>query len=173
MIEIYCGDGKGKTTAAVGLSVRAAGCGFRVLFVQFMKDGSSGEIQILKKLPGVIVLHARKFYGFSRNMNEVQRQEMKEEYELLLKKVKEAVSEEKEQPMLIVLDEILHACNHCLLKEEALYAFLDECPDTAEVVLTGRNPSEELIKRADYLSDVRKVKHPYDRGVLARKGIEL
>lgn len=173
MIEIYCGDGKGKTTAGVGLAVRAAGHGFCVLFLQFMKDGSSGEIAVLKSISQIQVMHAHKFYGFTKNMNDEQKLEMRACYTKLLDRARKEMLQAGQCRILIVLDEVIHACNHQLLDEKLLCEFLDECPSTAEVVLTGRDPSPELLQRADYISKIEKVKHPYDLGVPARKGIEL
>lgn len=172
MLEIYCGNGKGKTTAAVGLSVRAAGHQIKVLFIQFMKNDTSGEITILKSLPTVRVLHSDIFYGFVKNMNLQQREEMKKQYTQLLKEAEKEVRTAGKKEMVIVLDEVIHACNYKLLDEQKLCRFLDQCPNNIEVVLTGREPSEQLQKRADYISNIRKEKHPYDKGILARKGIE-
>lgn len=173
MIQIYCGDGKGKTTAAAGLAVRAAGHHIPVIFVQFMKDGSSGEIAVLKEVSGILVLHSELFYGFVRNMDEQQKEEMKIQYMNLLNKIEKEISGMKGNMAVVVLDEVLHACNFGLLEEDRLCRFLDDCPDTVEIVLTGRNPSKSLIEKADYVSEIKKVKHPYDKGVPARKGIEL
>lgn len=173
MIEIYCGDGKGKTTAAVGISVRAAGHDIPVLFAQFMKGSSPGEITILKSLPQVQVFHAEVFYGFTKHMNQQQKEEMKQQYTGMIKLLEHKIMAAKGSLVLVVLDEIIHACNQNLLEEELLYQFLDRCPDAAEIVLTGREPSSALLERADYVSQIHKIKHPYDRGILARKGIEL
>lgn len=193
MIEIYCGDGKGKTTAAVGLAVRAAGHGIPVFFLQFMKDGGSGELVVLRDLPGVRVKYAQRFFGFFRSMSDGQRAEMKQQYQEMFEQTVSEVqqvisgrtdgvelSEQKagsktktEISCVFVLDEVLHACNKGLLEENDLLAFLDYCPQQVEVVLTGREPSDELKKRADYISEIRKERHPYDRGVMAREGIEI
>lgn len=193
MIEIYCGDGKGKTTAAVGLAVRAAGHGIPVFFLQFMKDGGSGELVVLRDLPGVRVRYAQRFFGFFRSMSDEQRTEMKKQYQEMFDQAVSEVHQEisvhdggaeppeqkvgskakAEISCVLVLDEVLHACNKGLLEESDLLAFLDHCPQQVEVVLTGREPSDELKKRADYISEIRKERHPYDRGVMAREGIEI
>lgn len=188
MIEIYCGDGKGKTTAATGLALRAYGNRIRVLFLQFMKNGSSGEIGALERLPGIEVHYPNPFYGFTRNMNHQQRAEMAMQYSRMLQMAVEAVEaawqvnqtcQKKEEAhqtdellLLVVLDEVIHACNKGLLSETELCRLLDKCPDNVEIVLTGREPSGELTKRADYISEIEKRKHPFDRGIPARKGIE-
>ncbi len=178
MIEIYCGDGKGKTTAAVGLALRAAGNKIPVLLIQFMKDGSSGEVQMLKKLEGVSVYYPKTFYGFADTMNEQQKEEMRGQYQELLSMAAEAMEKQKvmhqeEQiGLLLILDEVIHACNKNLLEEQVLLKLVKECPDNTELVLTGRNPSSELLKMADYITEMKKRRHPFDKGIPARKGIE-
>lgn len=169
IIQIYCGDGKGKTTAAVGLAIRGAGNDFNVAFAQFLKDDSSGEISILRKIPQIRMFHTNNFYGFVKYMNDEQKAEMKAEYADIIKRVEREIKENT----IVVLDEVIHACNFGLLEEKTLCEFLDKYSQRAEIVLTGRNPSKELIKRADYISEIKKVRHPYDKGIEARKGIEL
>lgn len=173
MIELYCGDGKGKTTAALGLAVRFAGHGMPVIFAQFLKNDSSGEIKALKNLPQIQVMHAETFYGFTMQMSQEQKEEMRICYTRFLEQIQEKVREKNGKPVLVVLDEVLHACNQKLLSEQELCQFLDGCPDTVEIVLTGRNPSEALTERADYISEIKKIRHPYDKGIPAREGIEL
>lgn len=172
MIELYCGDGKGKTTAAVGLAVRFAGHGLPVIFAQFLKDDSSGEIAVLRELPQVQVMHAERFYGFTRQMSKEQKEEIRDCYTQLLKQIMQKVRKQKNEKVLVILDEVLHACNQELLSEQELCSFLDDCGENTEVVLTGWNPSEALRERADYISEVKKIRHPYDRGIQAREGIE-
>lgn len=173
MIEIYCGDGKGKTTAAVGLAVRAAGRGIPVVFIQFLKSDASGEIHVLRNLPRVAVYHAKAFYGFTKDMNEQQKAELRLHYEVLLQKAEEEIKAAAGHQLVLVLDEAIHACNKGLLEEERLVRLLEGCPENVEVVLTGREPSKALTDRADYISRIEKVRHPYDKGIPARKGIEL
>lgn len=179
MIEIYCGDGKGKTTAAVGLALRAAGNEIPVLFFQFMKDGSSGEMGMLKKLEGVSVYYPQTFYGFADTMNEQQKEEMRGQYQALLAmakvKVQQTVqggSRQIQTDLLVILDEVIHACNKNLLDEKELLKLIEECPANIELVLTGRNPSSELLRTADYITEMKKRRHPFDKGIPARKGIE-
>lgn len=170
-IHIYCGDGKGKSTAAMGLAVRAAGFGKKVVVTQFLKDGSSSELNILRSLPGVQVLVCEKKFGFIWNMSEEQKKEAKEAYTELFRRVtKKAVEEEA---FLLVMDEFIAAYNHGMLDREEALCFLKEKPDMLEVVLTGRGPAPELIELADYVSEICKRKHPFDEGIPARKGIEL
>lgn len=205
MISVYHGDGKGKTTAAVGLAVRAAGNAIPVLFVQFLKDGSSGEIRVLQQLPGVETRHAPRNYGFSFRMTEAQKADTREMYLTMLKEAADfaaghmgtvytcvpmgedsRVSEtEKASALdldengnpavhrLLVLDEVLHALRTGLLPEEKLLALMARLDPHTELVLTGQNPSEAVLSHADYITEMRKERHPYDRGVLSRKGVEL
>ncbi|MCI8410328.1 MAG: cob(I)yrinic acid a,c-diamide adenosyltransferase [Lachnospiraceae bacterium] len=173
MIELYCGDGKGKTTASVGLAIRAAGHKIPVYFYQFMKDGSSGEIEILKTIPGIHVKYPPVFYGFVRNMTKEQKEEMKDHYMSMLQTVNHIIEEHSKEQIIIVLDEIIHACNYQLLPESELCRMLKHCSSNIETILTGRNPSQALLDLADYVSDIQKVKHPFDQGLLAREGIEF
>lgn len=168
LIHIYCGDGKGKTTAAVGLTLRSAGAGNRVVFTQFFKDGSSSEISLLRQIPGISVLHTKTVGGFWKRMTAEQQAQASRDYTELF----HIACERAKNMDLLVLDEVISACNHGAVPEEALLEFLQNKPEHLEVVLTGRNPSEALLAQADYVTEMKKVKHPFDRGVLARKGIE-
>lgn len=168
LIHIYCGDGKGKTTAAVGLTLRSAGAGNRVVFTQFFKDGSSSEISLLRQIPGISVLHTKTVGGFWKRMTTEQQAQARRDYTELF----HIACERAKNMDLLVLDEVISACNHGAVPEEALLEFLQNKPENLEVVLTGRNPSEALLAQADYVTEMKKIKHPFDRGVLARKGIE-
>lgn len=171
LIHIYCGDGKGKTTAACGLAIRAAGQGLRVLFVQFFKKPVSGEINSMAKIDGVTALHANCKVGRFSKMTEEERNGAKSEYGLLLYKVFGLC--ENGGADVLVLDEAVSACNRGIIDKEVLNGFLSNKPKKLEVVLTGRNPSAELVAAADYVSEIKKIKHPFDRGIKARKGIEF
>ena len=164
MIQVYIGEGKGKTTASIGLSIRAAGHGFNVLFMQFLKDDSSGEISVLRSISGIEVIHCPVNYGFTFQMTEDQKKETALEYDKMLDKAIEA------DVFLIVLDEAIHALNAGLINQEKLERLLHK---NCEIVLTGRNAPEWLTDRADYVSDIQKIKHPYDERVQARVGIEF
>ena len=163
MIHLIEGEGKGKTSAAVGMCVRAAGHDWNVLFIQFLKDDSSGEIKPLQRL-GVKTLHSPVNYGFLFQMNEEQKQETAYEYR---KMIKEATSSDAQ---LIVLDEVVHAVNFGLLTKDEIEQLLKK---DAEIVLTGRDAPKWLKDLSDYVSDINKVKHPYDQGIQARVGIEF
>lgn len=170
LIHIYCGDGKGKTTAATGLAIRGAGYLMKVIFVQFMKDGSSNELKILNDIDNIDVMVCKKHLGFSWNMDEEKKQIAKEEYTKLFDEaVAEAVNKEAD---MIIFDEIMSAISCKFVSEEKVLNFLNEKPEKLEVIMTGRNPSKELVDKADYVSEVKKIKHPFDNGVSSRIGIE-
>ena len=169
-VHIYCGDGKGKTTAAIGLSVRAAGCGKKVLITRFLKTDHSGEVKILGDIPGISVTPCERSFGFFTKMTEEQKKEAAIYYSQLLESTLiKAVDGEYD---LLIMDEIMAVCNYGLVNEEEVSKFLSGRPEGLEVVLTGRNPSQTFVTMADYVSEIKKVKHPYDQGLNARRGIE-
>ena len=169
LIHIYCGDGKGKTTAAVGLAIRAAGSGKRVMFAQFFKDGSSSEIGVLQTIENIQTAHCNTVRGFWKRMDDTQKAQASKDYTRFLAEIVMLAKDAD----LLVLDEIVSACNHGTVTETVVLDFLHDKPTGLEVVLTGRNPSEALLELADYVSEMRKVKHPYDCGIAAREGIEF
>lgn len=169
MIHIYCGDGKGKTTAAVGLAVRMAGFGGKVLLGQFFKDGSSSEIASLRSLTNITVRHCRTIPGRFVRLTPEQRIQVSADYTNYLT---ELLDNSVKYDMLI-LDEVVSACNHGTVPEGQLIDFLKKLPEGMEVVLTGRNPSPSLLELADYVTEMRKLRHPFDNGVPAREGIEF
>ncbi|MDD2375382.1 MAG: cob(I)yrinic acid a,c-diamide adenosyltransferase [Eubacteriales bacterium] len=171
LIHLYCGDGKGKTTAAIGLIVRAAGHGRRAMLVQFLKSGLSGEIGPLSKLEGVRIISGQITAKFSNQMDEQERaQTLKLHQEHLQKAVAAAAAGELD---LLVLDEAMGAITAGLLSRTDLVEFLRHKPAELEVVLTGRNPPEEIMELADYISEMKCLRHPYERGFPAREGVEF
>ena len=171
LIHIYCGDGKGKTSAATGLAVRAAGCGKQVLFARFLKNEESGELEILDRIPEIHVIHLERSYGFYRTLTEEEQAEVRQMYEALWQDIVQKA--ETDVYDVLVMDEFMAAYNYGLIGHDAAFAFLREKPVRLEVVLTGRDPDEDLVELADYVSEIRKVKHPFDRGIPARRGIEF
>lgn len=170
LMHIYCGDGKGKTTAAIGLAVRSAGSGKKVLIARFLKNEHSGELNALEHVPGLEVLHLKKSFGFYKSLSEEEKQKCREMYrELWNTATEKAVSGQFD---MLVMDEFMAAYRYGMIEKDTALEFLREKPPGLEVVLTGRDPSEELLELADYVSEIRKVKHPFDRGIVARKGIE-
>ena len=170
LIHIYCGDGKGKTTACLGLSIRCAGHGNKVLFVQFLKSRPTGELNSLKLFNNIEVMRGKETSKFTFQMTDEEKKEVLREHEALFDKVIEKISKEKID--LLILDEVIGACNTGVFNEERLVDFLKHKQPTLEVVLSGRNPAERLLEIADYVSEVCKRKHPKDRGTPARVGIE-
>lgn len=169
-IHIYCGDGKGKTTASVGLAVRAAGRGKNVLVSRFLKTEDSGEVAVLRTIPGITVLPCERTFGFTFQMTPEQKREAAGYYKNQLEQTwKQAISGGYD---VLILDEIMAVCNTGLVDETRLLFLLDHKPEHLEVIMTGRNPSEECKARADYISEIKKEKHPFDFGVSAREGIE-
>ncbi len=167
LIHLYCGDGKGKTTASVGLAVRAAGAGNKVRFVQFLKNGNSSELKQLRSL-GIETRVCEKPHGFIWTMSEEEKAQARADYtELLCEAFAGA-----EDLDLLVLDEAVGAAGCRMIPEEELIRLLRDKPEGLEVVLTGRDPSEALQAEADYITEMKKIKHPFDKGVDARKGIE-
>lgn len=168
LVHIYCGDGKGKTSAAVGLSVRAAGRGMRTVMARFLKTDDSGEVAALKQIPQILVLPCEETFGFVFSMDEETRRRAAVYYEALFRKAVEMAADCD----LLILDEIMAAVRYEMVPLSLVTGFLDARPDGLEVVMTGRDPAKELLDRADYVSEIRKVKHPFDHGISARKGIE-
>lgn len=167
-IHLYCGDGKGKTTAAVGLAVRHIGAGGRVLFVQFLKDGTSSEIPVLKSL-GAKTLYDPNLCGFTFTMTDAQKEECRRKNTEMLKQAASMAGDYS----LVVLDELMGSVSTGLLGEQEVLSFLREKPECTEVVMTGRNPTEGLRDAADYITEMKKLRHPFSSGVKARRGIEF
>ena len=170
LIHIYCGDGKGKTTAAMGLCCRAAGAGLRVVICQFMKPNTSSERAVLAPLPNVTFLDGLAEEKFSFRLSPAEREERKVFYADLLEKA--AQTARVMNADVVLLDEVLYAVGAGLLEERSVLKFLDSREPSLEVILTGRDPGDAIAGRADYISEIRKVRHPYDEGIPARDGIE-
>ncbi len=170
LIHLYCGEGKGKTTAAMGAVIRAAGSGKKVVILQFLKSGTSSEVKILQSLYQVKLYALSSFCGFIKNQSNEELKKIKCDYGKLFDQVIDTVQCDVE---LLVLDEVLAACNHRIIEETKLISFLENKSKNLEVILTGRNPSERLLSLADYITEMKKIKHPFDEGVQARQGIEF
>lgn len=169
LIHIYCGNGKGKTTAGMGLCARAAGCGYRVLIYQFMKDNTTSERKVLKLSENITVMDGLDQEKFSINLTDDERRERQRFYAEQLKKV---MKEAEQGYDVLLLDEVIYTIQAKLLDETLVLECLRNKPPKLEVILTGNMPSEALTAAADYVSEIRKIKHPYDKGQPARMGIE-
>lgn len=172
-VHLYYGDGKGKTTASVGLAVRAFGAGFDVQVVQFLKDGCSSEMAVLRDRLGISVLAEKATQHMSFSMSEDEKSLTRECHERIWKKAMDWVEQADGAGRILILDEIIGAIEAGLFPEEKLISFLDHRPPDLEVVLTGRNPSASVIERSDYRSQIICDGHPYNKGIPARDGIEF
>ena len=166
-IHVYTGDGKGKTTASLGLILRAVGAGWRILLGQFLKHGEFSEIKALKKLGEQVTIRQ---YGSGRF---IKGRPSEKEIELALAGLSEIMQVMEEGKYdLIVLDEINVAVHFGLIPLKSLMSLLERRPQDVELILTGRWAPKEIIERADLVTEVRMIKHYFSKGVPAREGIE-
>ena len=169
MIHVYCGDGKGKTTAALGLILRHVGAGGRAVLAQFLKSAPTGELAALERL-GVPVYRNELPHGFFPNMSDETKAKVRELHNRTLAEV--ARLARANRCSLLVLDELNAALTLELIDREAVRALLNSHGE-AELVITGRDPCAEVLEQADYVTEMKLVKHPYEKGVKARRGIEF
>jgi cob(I)alamin adenosyltransferase len=168
-VQVYTGNGKGKTTAAMGLALRAAGHGQRVYIGQFLKGQTYGELLSIKKLFPKVVIEQFGRKGFVHVTKDPDLEDIKRA-KRGLKKCLAAMLSKKFR--IVILDEINVAVDLNLIKEAEVHKFLDQKPEDVEVVLTGRYASASFVKRADLVTEMKERKHYYKKGVRARKGIE-
>lgn len=174
LTQIFYGDGKGKTTAALGTALRACGSGYEVHLVQFMKNGASS---LEDQIPGEII-SLKKFENFSyrrfglgdwyfKDKNHLSHQQKAKE---ALNHLADSLNGEYD---VVIADEILYAVQLGLLSQEDVICLIKSKPPQKELILTGSHkPLPEIFKFADLVTEIKKIKHPYDSGILARKGIE-
>lgn len=170
LIHIYTGDGKGKTTAALGLAMRARGHGMKVMYVYFHKDPrrwGCGEYNILKKIGVNVKCFSKKHPRFNRG---VKPEHIRKECLKGLKFIKKIYQENRYD--MLILDEINISLRDNFLEEDEILDILRNKPEKLELVLTGRGAAKRIIRNADLVSRVEKIKHPYDLGGLVKKGIE-
>ena len=165
-VQVYTGNGKGKTTAAMGLAMRAAGQGLAVKIVQFMKGRDTGELASLQRL-GIDVLRASHSEKFFHTMTEDEKAALRTDALAVLRQVETWLNAID----LLILDEALGALTCGVVKLDELLHIMDARGGT-EVVITGRNAPDEIVKKADLVTEMREVKHYMQRGIAARKGIE-
>ncbi|PRZ00913.1 cob(I)alamin adenosyltransferase [Marinilabilia salmonicolor] len=168
MIHIYTGNGKGKTTAALGLMVRAAGAGKKIFFGQFVKGMAYSEVTLIhEQIPQIDhQLFGRRCF--------IKRDPEPEDYKAAqkgLQTVKKLIASGKYD--LIVLDELNIALYYHLIKTEEVLTMLNDVPENTEIVITGRYAPPELIEKADLVTEMHEVRHYYQKDVKARKGIEF
>lgn len=167
MIHIYYGDGKGKTTASLGLALRFIGSGGRVAVFQFLKSPGSSECFAFENSEKISFFTLSKKFGFYDFAEAKEKAFIADEIREMFNKFIEVLHSKKYG--LIILDEILDTINLGLIDENYIYDVLNS---DCEFILTGRNPSQKLLDLSDYASQILKKKHPYDKGAKARKGIE-
>lgn len=169
LVQIYTGDGKGKTTAALGLAMRAVGHGFRVYIVQFMKgNGGYGELEGLKRLQPECQIEHFGAPGWVHKGENIE--EHSEEVAKAFSRAQELIISGEWD--IVILDEILNAIWFKLIPEREVLELLNKKPINVELVLTGRNASDAFIERADLVTEMVQRKHPFEQGVMARRGIE-
>ena len=168
-IQIYTGDGKGKTTAALGQALRAAGCGLKTLIIHFMKDFPYSELRSIESLHEYITLEQ---YGDDTFVlkKTLPGEDDKSVAITALERVKKAFEEKNFD--IIILDEICVTFYFQLLKIEDVLPVLELKPENVELILTGRYCPKELIDMADLVTEMKEIKHYYQKGIIARKGIE-
>lgn len=172
LVHIYTGNGKGKTTAAVGLGIRAYGNGFKVLMVQFLKGAPTGELKVLENLEPDFTLHrGKQVKGFVWNMTEEQREETRLSTVEAFKYAFDAAMNGSCD--MIILDELMGCISNKFIPAEEVAKLIRNKPEKLEIVMTGRNAPRDLIELADYVSEVGCIKHPMEKGISARKGIEF
>jgi len=165
-VHAYYGNGVGKTTRTVGLAVRAAGAGKKVMFFQFLKDGSSSEVNVLRNLPNIDYECTGTFgFIFDRDPTE-------EEIDLASRGIERCLWATGEGYDLIIADEALNALTLGLLREEDIARLISKKERGVELVLTGRTCPDKILELCDYATEFKMVKHPHERGCEARKGID-
>ena len=165
-IHLYYGDGKGKTTAAMGLAARALGHGKKVVVVQFLKKGTSGEISSLKKL-GAATYTGKA--GDSFKVSGMSEEERKETEMISNDNLYAAISHDCD---VLVLDEICAALENDMVDVDLVIDALAKAKKGTEIIITGRKPPQWLIDQADYITEMRCERHPHTMGIKAREGIE-
>ena len=168
MLQIYFGDGKGKTTAAIGAALRAAGSGMKVLFIQLLKNGNTGEVKKLKNIDGIeYFLPTEKYTLFSED--EEQKRRLSADYLSVLMSVDKNISNYD----MVIIDEALGAVEYGFIEKSLMINLVNKHKEKTEIILTGEPTVKELIFYSDYATEFVCVKHPYSEGIQARKGIEF
>ena len=172
LTHIYYGNGKGKTTAALGLAIRAAGCGKAVVIVQFLKDWKCGEFDSLRHIPNITVIRGSDIGGgFVRDMSEKDKLDLAEKYNENLSAALKLQAEGKCE--MLILDEALDAYALGVLDQALFEDLLENKPEAVELVITGHMADEKILDYAHYITQMVKHKHPYDDGTQARRGVEF
>ncbi len=175
LIQIYTGDGKGKTTAAFGLALRAAGQGNKVLIYQFLKPPSLDIGERFALQLGAVRIRVESLdvpWDMSKSFKDKKAvSQMKKAISEVLERI--AQTAEKRFYDVLILDEIIFCLSKGLAKFEDIKSIIDKRAPGVEIVMTGRDASKELIALADLVTEMKNVKHPFDKGISARRGIEF
>jgi len=167
LIQVYTGDGKGKTTAALGLALRAAGRNMKVLIVQFMKKWDYGELHSVKLIPNITLeTFGTKEFIYKGKVKKIDYEEAKKAFSFGIEGMQSGNYD------IVIFDELNMALYYELLDLKEVVKKIMEKPQNVEIVITGRKASEEIIEIADLVTEMREVKHPYQKGIKARIGIE-
>ena len=172
-VQIYTGDGKGKTTAAIGQIVRCVGHGFKVLVYQFLKEPTSGEVSVIRSLPGVEYIPNEGPIPFMFNLTPEQQEFYKQRFQKAFDEVRQKFFTGEYD--LVGLDEVIDAYNLGVVPQEQVIEMMEKKPEGTELVITGHDYGMDisaLTDRADYVTKFVKEKHPFDLGMGCRKGIE-
>lgn len=171
LIQIYTGNGKGKTTAAIGQGIRAYGNGLKVTMLQFLKGGHTGELKTIEELGDNFKIYrfeSKKdfFWNLDDEQKEVLRKEIKEGYNFILERIK------KNDTDLLIIDEVMGVLKNKLLTEEEVLYIMENKPENMEIIMTGRDVPEKIKGKADLITEMKMIKHYFEKGVPSRKGIE-
>lgn len=171
IVQLYTGDGKGKTTASLGLAFRALGRGFKVAIIQFLKSRESGELLLAERLsPDLEIRRFNSQKKFAFKMDEGEKALLKRETLKGVDYIRELFREESVD--LVIADELVWVNNEGFLSIDEMRELCALKPASIELVMTGRNASPELVELADLVTEMKKIKHPFDSGLPARVGIE-
>lgn len=170
LIHIYTGEGKGKTTSAIGQGIRSAGNGLSVYMVQFLKSDDTGELKILNSIDNFEVFRFERPRGFFWTLSEAEKLSLQEDIDNALEFISSVIGSGSCD--VLILDEVMGAISNNLIDSDKLRCLLENKPSGMEIILTGRNAPENLVEIADYVSDITPIKHPFQKGIPARKGIE-
>ena len=172
LVKIYFGEGKGKSTSSMGRALVCAGEEKEVFVIQFLKGKMTGSLDYLKRLePEIKVFRFEREEAFYEDLSDEEKQEEKVNILNGYNFAKKVLS--IGECDVLILDEILASCNYGMVRETSVVEFLQNRPEKLEVVLTGRNPSETFLELADYVSEICMRRHPYEKGIPARRGIEF
>lgn len=165
-IHVYTGNGKGKTTAALGLSIRALGAGLKVLLVQFLKKGDFSEIRFLRSQPNIEI----KQFGTGKFVRGHPSKEDIEEAKRGIKEIKDLLDSDRFD--VVILDEVNIAVKYGLIDLEIILDLIKTRPEGTEIILTGRGADPKIIEQADLVTEMQEIKHYFKKGIDARIGIE-